>query len=62
MEKIISKSQRKKIERNNAIIKEFNTLMENGSAKTATYEYLAKKYGLKAPAIYTIIKKNNTGK
>lgn len=59
MEKIISKAQRKRIERNNAIINEYNALMANGSAKTATYEYLAKKYGLKATAIYMIIKKNN---
>ncbi|MBR1785309.1 MAG: hypothetical protein IJ760_07750 [Bacteroidales bacterium] len=58
MEKIISEVKRKQAERNEAILAEFEEYMANGSDKTAVYEHLAEKYGLKrAASVYSIIKK-----
>ena len=56
MEKIISEVKRKRQERNAAIINEFVQYMKNGSDKTATYQFLADKYGLKPPHVYQIVK------
>lgn len=56
MEKIISETKRKRIERNAAMIADYDDCMAKGSDKTAVYEYLAQKYGLKrAASVYAII-------
>lgn len=59
MEKIISEVKRKRTERDTALIADYEQAMGNGSDKTAVYEYLAEKYGLKrAASVYMIIKKH----
>ena len=59
METIISERKRKRLKRNESLVEDFNKAMKNGSDKTAVYEYLAKKYGLKrASSVYMIIKKS----
>lgn len=58
MEKIISEVKRKRTERDVALLNDYKQCMANGSDKTATYEWLANKYGLKrAASVYQIIKK-----
>ena len=57
MEKIISEEKRERIERNKAMVSDFNEAMRKGSDKTAVYKHLAQKYNLKrASSVYTIIK------
>lgn len=55
MEKLISDSKRKRIERNENIRKDFAQYMSAGSDRTATYDFLSKKYGLAQSTIIVIV-------
>lgn len=55
MEKILSDAKKKRTERNEAIRKEYTELIKIGSDKTATYQHLAKKYGLATTTIVYIV-------
>ncbi len=55
MEKIISETKRKRLERNENIRKDFAQYMKLGSDKTATYEFLAKKYGVGKALVCQIV-------
>lgn len=55
MEKVISDSKKRRLERNEKILKDFNECMENGSDRSAVYSMLSEKYELSFSAIVKII-------
>lgn len=55
MEKLISDAKRKRMERNENIRKDFAQYMSKGSDKTATYNFLSKKYGVAQSTIISVV-------
>lgn len=60
MEKIISEKKKMRLERDENIRLDFEQYMKLGSDRTATYEFLAKKYGLGKARICEICTKEKS--